>query len=236
MSIIQNIISRAKSDKKKIVLPECTDIRTIKAAVLALEKEIADIVLVGNQEEIIKLAGDLNISNAIIVDHLKSPNFDLYADEYYELRKSKGLTLEQAKETLRNPLHFASMMVRMGEADGMVAGAINSTGDVILSAVRIVQSKENKVSSFFLMEVPECEYGYDGIFLYADSGVIPNPNASELADIALASADSFKLLVNAEPKVAMLSYSTYGSAKSDLTEKVVEAVKITKTKSTSPYN
>lgn len=230
MDFLEQIINRAKSDKKTIVLPESTDIRTIQAAAMIQQRNIADIVLLGEEKEILDLAGEQDISKVMIQNHLSSEKFNPYAEALYELRKTKGWSMEKAQEVLKNPLYYAAMMIKMGEADGMVAGAVNATSDVILPAVRILKGETDKVSSFFLMVVPNCEYGHHGVFIYADSGVIPNPTPSELADIAIASAESFRLLVNAEPKVAMLSYSTYGSAKSELTEKVIEATRIAKEK------
>ena len=232
MDFLQQTIERAKADIKTIVLPESTDIRTIKAAAMIQEKGIANIVLIGNKDDINKLAGSLDISKARIVDPLTSDKFKEYADTFYEMRKSKGVTAEQAAETMKNPLYYGVMMVKMGEADGMVAGAINSTSNTLRPALQILKTAPGTklVSAFFVMVVPDCEYGHNGTFIYADSGLVENPNADELSEIAIASAKSFKNLVQAEPKVAMLSYSTYGSAKSELTQKVIEATKLAKEK------
>lgn len=232
MDFLERIIQRAKSDIKTIVLPESTDIRTIEAAAIIQEKGIAKIVLIGNEDHIKKLAGDLDISKAKIVDPLNSDMYEDYVNTFYEMRKAKGVTQEQASETMKNPLYFGVMMVKKGEADGMVAGAINSTGNTLRPALQILKTAPGTklVSAFFAMVVPNCEYGHNGTFIYADSGLVENPSAEELSEIAIASAKSFKALVQAEPKVAMLSYSTYGSAKSPLTEKVIEATKIAKAK------
>ncbi len=232
MNFMEGITKRAKSNIKTIVLPESTDIRTIKAASMIQEKGIAKIVLVGNQDEINKLAGDIDISQAKIIDPFNSDEFEDYVNTFYEMRKNKGVTLEQAQETMKNPLYYGVMMVKKCAADGMVAGAINSTGNTLRPALQILKTAPGTklVSSFFLMVVPDCEYGHNGTFVYADCGLVENPDASQLAEIALASAKSFNALVGEEPKVAMLSYSTYGSAKSELTEKVVEATKIAKEK------
>ncbi len=233
MNFLEQIISRAKSDIKTIVLPESTDIRTIKAAAMIQEQGIANVILVGNKDEIKKLAGDLDISKAQIVDPAHFDKFDEYVDTLYELRKAKGMTLEQARKLLsENVLYFGIMMVKMGAADGMVAGAINSTGNTLRPALQILKTAPGAklVSAFFIMVVPNCEYGENGVFVYGDSGLVENPNADELSEIAIASSKSFKSLVQAEPVVAMLSYSTYGSAKSELTEKVVEATKLAKQK------
>ena len=233
MNFLEQIISRAKSDIKTIVLPESTDIRTIKAAAMIQEQGIANVILVGNKDEIKKLAGDLDISKAQIVDPNNFDEFDEYVNTLYELRKAKGMTIEQARKLLsENVLYFGIMMVKMGAADGMVAGAINSTGNTLRPALQILKTAPGAklVSAFFIMVVPDCEYGENGVFVYGDSGLVENPNAEELSEIAIASSKSFKSLVQAEPVVAMLSYSTYGSAKSELTEKVVEATKLAKQK------
>ncbi|EMS69681.1 phosphate acetyltransferase [Ruminiclostridium cellobioparum] len=233
MNFLEQIVSRAKSDIKTIVLPESTDIRTIKAAAMIQEQGIANIILIGNKDEIKKLAGDLDISKAQIVDPADFDKFDEYVNTLYELRKAKGMTIEQARKLLsENVLYFGIMMVKMGAADGMVAGAINSTGNTLRPALQILKTAPGAklVSAFFIMVVPNCEYGENGVFVYGDSGLVENPNAEELSEIAIASSKSFKSLVQAQPVVAMLSYSTYGSAKSELTEKVVEATKLAKEK------
>ncbi len=233
MNFLEQIVSRAKSDIKTIVLPESTDIRTIKAAAMIQKQGIANIILIGNKDEIKKLAGDLDISKAQIVDPADFDKFDEYVNTLYELRKAKGMTIEQARKLLsENVLYFGIMMVKMGAADGMVAGAINSTGNTLRPALQILKTAPGAklVSAFFIMVVPNCEYGENGVFVYGDSGLVENPNAEELSEIAIASSKSFKSLVQAEPVVAMLSYSTYGSAKSELTEKVVEATKLAKEK------
>jgi len=234
MDFLERTIERAKSDIKTIVLPESSDLRIIKAASIALEKGIANIVLVGNQEEILSKASEnaLDVLQAIIVDPLKSEKYDEYVNSFYELRKKKGITIEKAQEIMKDPVYWAVMMVKRGEADGMVSGAAHSTADTLRPALQIVKTapEAKLVSAFFLMVVPNCEYGKNGTFIYADSGLVENPNEEELSEIAIASAKSFKLLAEAEPVVAMLSYSTYGSAKSELTEKVVKATKLAKEK------
>ncbi len=233
MNFLEQIVSRAKKDIKTIVLPESNDIRTLKAAAMIQEQGIANIVLVGNKDDIKKLGGDLDISKAKIIDPANFERFDEYVNTLYELRKAKGMTPEEAKKILsENPLYFGIMMVKMGEADGMVAGAINSTANTLRPALQILKTAPGAklVSAFFVMVVPDCEYGENGVFIYGDSGLVENPNAEELSEIAIASSKSFKSLVQAEPVVAMLSYSTYGSAKSVLTEKVVEATKLAKEK------
>lgn len=233
MKFLEQILSRAKEDIKTIVLPESNDIRTLTAAAMIQKQGIANIVLIGNKDEIKKLSGNLDISKAKIVDPANFDKFEEYANTLFELRKAKGMTLEQAKKILsENVLYFGIMMVKVGDADGMVAGAINSTGNTLRPALQILKTAPGAklVSAFFAMVVPNCEYGEKGVFIYGDSGLVENPNADELSEIAITSAKSFKTLVQAEPVVAMLSYSTYGSAKSELTEKVVEATRLAKEK------
>ncbi len=229
---LKRITERARLDKKTIVLPESTDIRTIKATAMILDQGFANVILVGEEDKINALKGDLNISGAKIVNPVTSDKFEDYANTFYELRKNKGMTIEKARETMKDPLYWGVMMVKKGEADGMVAGAINSTGNTLRPALQILKTAPNVklVSAFFIMCVPDCEYGHNGTFLYADSGLVENPNAAELAEIAVCSAATFENLVEAEPKVAMLSYSSYGSAKSELVDKVVEATKLAKEK------
>ena len=232
MKFLEQISERAKKDIKTIVLPESSHIRTIKAAAMVLEKSIARIVLVGKEAEIKKLAGDLDISKARIVDPETSPDFERYANALYEIRKSKGMTPEQARELVKDELYWGVMMVKMGEADGMVAGAIHSTAQTLRPALQILKTAPGTklVSAFFVMVVPDCEYGSNGTFIYADSGLVENPDAEQLSEIAISSAKTFRNMIQDEPVVAMLSYSTYGSAESELTRKVVEATKLAKQK------
>lgn len=232
MNFLEQISERARNDIKTIVLPESSDIRTIKAAALVQEKGIANIVLVGREEEISKLAGELDISKARIVDPETSPDYEKYADALYELRKAKGMTPEKAREVIKDELYWGVMMVKMGDADGMVSGAVHSTADTLRPALQILKTAPGTklVSAFFVMVVPDCEYGSNGTFIYADSGLVENPTADELSEIAISSAKSFEALVQDEPVVAMLSYSSYGSAKSELTQKVIDATKLAKEK------
>jgi len=231
-AFLDRISERARADKKTIVLPETNDMRVIKAASMVLERGIANVVLVGNEKSIKELAAGINIDGSIIVDPENSEKMDDYANSFYELRKNKGMTVEAAKETMKNPLYWGVMMVKKGEADGMVAGAVNSTANTLRPALQILRTAPGTklVSAFFIIVVPNCEYGEKGTFLYADSGLVENPDADQLSEIAISSAKSFKVLVEAEPKVAMLSYSSYGSAKSELTEKVIEATRLAKIK------
>jgi len=229
---LDTIISRAKADKQTIVLPEGNDIRTIQAADMILKAGYANLIILGDEAEISKLAEGLDISGAKIVNPLTDANRQAYADKLYEMRKAKGMTPEQALELISNPLYYGVMMVKDEQADGMVAGACNSTANVLRPSLQILKTAPDSklVSSFFVMVVPDCEYGENGTFVFSDCGLNMNPNAEEVSEIALASAKSFKALVGAEPKVAMLSFSTYGSAKDPLVDKMQEATKLAKEK------
>lgn len=232
MSFIDEIKMRAKKEIKKIVLPEASDIRIITAAATVLKEEYAEIVLVGNEENIRKIAeeNNLDISKAIIVNPLKSEKAKVYAENLYELRKTKGMTLEQAEELVKNEVYYGMMMVKMNDADGLVSGAIHSTSDTLRPALQILKTAPGTklVSAFFLMVVPNCEFGENGVFVFGDCGLNENPTAEQLAEIAHSSSESFKQLVGKEAKVAMLSYSTMGSAKSELTQKVIDATNLVK--------
>ncbi len=232
MNFLDRICERAKSDMKTIVLPETEDMRVIKAAAMVQEKGIANIILVGDPEKIAVMAKGLDISKCKIINPTAYEKFDEYVNAFYELRKAKGMTMEKAEATMKDYVYFATMMVKMGEADGMVSGAAHSTADTVRPSLQILKTKPGTkmASAFFVMVVPDCEYGADGAFVYADSGVVENPDAEGLSDIAIESAKSFAQLVEKEPIVAMLSYSTYGSAKSELTEKVIKATELAKAK------
>lgn len=222
--------ARAAQDKKTIVLAEGEELRTVQAADAILKEGFANIILLGNEDKINELANGLDISGAKIIDPAKSELTPDFAAKLYELRKSKGMTEEQAAETILNTLYFGCMLVKTEMADGMVAGAVNSTANVMRSALQVIKTAPDTkvVSAFFLMIVPNCEYGEDGTFIFADSGLNEYPDEEKLAQIAISSAKSFETLVQAEPKVAMLSYSTYGSAKSEHVDKVKNATKIAK--------
>lgn len=230
MTFLESIKARAKSQKQTIVLPETWDIRTLKAASIVLKEDIADLILVGDSSKISELGKDLDLSKAKIVNPDNFEANDEFIDKLVELRKSKGLTREQAKELLQNPLYFGCMMVKTNRADGMVAGAVNSSANVLRAALQILKTAPGTklVSAFFLMVVPNCEYGADGTFIFADAGLCQNPTSEELATIAQVSAKTFELLVQKEPIVAMLSHSTKGSAKHPDVTKVVEATRIAK--------
>lgn len=234
MDFIESMKQRARQAKKKIVLPEASDLRTIKAASIALNEEYAEIVLVGEEAKINKLANEnnLDISKATIINPLTSEKSEEYAEKLYELRKAKGMTLEQAKEIVKDEVYFGMMMVKCDEADGLVSGAIHSTSDTLRPALQILKTAPGTklVSAFFLMVVPNCEFGENGVFVFGDCGLNQNPTSEELVEIAYSSSQSFEQLVGKESKVAMLSYSTKGSAKSELTQKVIDATNLVKEK------
>ena len=231
MKFIDQLKEKAKQNKKTIVLPETSDMRTIEAAGKVLAEGIANIILVGDKEDIMSRAGDIDLSGASFVDPKNYEKFDEYVDAFVEMRRKKGMTEARAKELLlTNPLYFGCMMVKQDDADGMVAGAINASADVLRAALQTLKTAPGTriVSAFFLVVVPDCQYGANGTFVFADAGLNQSPSASELADIAEQSAKSFELLVDETPVVAMLSHSTKGSAKHADVDKVVEATKIAK--------
>ena len=228
---IDKIKERARSDIKTIVLPETTDKRTLIAASHILQEGIADLILVGNEEKILDGAGwlDIELDGAKIIDPHNTEKLDEYTDLLYEVRKSKGMTPEKARETLLSDyLTFGVMMVKANDADGMVAGACHATADTLRPALQILKTAPGTklVSGFFIMDVPDCDMGYNGTFLFADCGLNQDPGPEELAAIADSSAKSFKNLVGAKPIIAMLSHSTKGSAKHPLVDKMVEATRI----------
>ena len=232
MNFIEGLKQKAKTEIKTIVLPEAEDIRVLTAASQVEKEGFAKIILIGNKEKAEKLTKDNNIdiSKIKIIEPEKSEKYEEYSKKFYELRKQKGMTEEKAYETIKDPVYFGTMMVKQGDADGLVSGAIHSTSDTLRPALQILKTAPGTklVSAFFLMNVPNCGYGENGIFIFADSGLNENPDSEKLAEIAASSAESFRQLVGKEPKIGMLSYSTYGSAKSELTEKVIQATKILK--------
>ena len=232
MGFIDSIIAKASKDRKTIVLPETGDRRVLEAAAELTARGIAEIVLVGSPATIAEVGLGLDLSKAKIVDPATSPLFQDYADTYYQLRKEKGVTPEKAVETMKDTVFFGVMMVKKGQADGMVSGAAHSTADTLRPALQILKTAPGTklVSSFFVMAVPDCAYGEQGTFLFSDCGLVENPDADQLSDIAISSAKSFRQLTGAEPSVAMLSYSTYGSAKNPLVDKVAEATRLAKAK------
>ena len=229
MNFINTIIERAKKDKKTIVLPESMDRRTLLAAQVILQKGICNLIIIGKENEIKKNSEGLNIKRATIIDPEISELTEELTNKLYELRKEKGMTLEEAKRLLlEDYMYYACMLVKTGRADGVVSGACHSSANTLRPALQIIKTAPNVelVSAFFLMIVPNCDYGHKGTFIFADSGLVQNPNSEELAAIAKSSADTFKLLVHDQPVVALLSHSSKGSASHPDVDKVVEATKI----------
>lgn len=231
-AFIENLKARAKEDLKTIVLAEGEELRTIQCADIVKKEGYAKVVLLGNPEKInaVAKAENLDIDGIEIIN--TENGCEEYANAFYELRKAKGVTIEQARETVKDPLYYGNMMVKSGDADGMVAGAVNSSANVLRPALQILKTAPGTklVSAFFIMNVPNCDLGKNGAFIFADCALNQNPTADEVSEIAIASAKSFETLVGGEAKVAMLSYSTYGSAKSELVEKMQEATKLAKEK------
>lgn len=235
MKLSQLIREKAKKNPKIIVLPEGEEPRMIKAANTITNEGFASLILLGREENIKSKARELGIDlpNKIkIINPKDSEKLKEYAESYYQIRKNKGVSLDEAYQLLENPLYFGALMVYHDDADGLVAGSINATGDVFRPALQTIKTAPgiNIVSSSFIMVVPDCPYGEKGIIVFADCALNPEPNAEQLADVAIASAATGKALVGFEPKVAMLSFSTKGSAKHPLVDKVIEAVKIAKEK------
>lgn len=231
MKFIDTIKQKAKANPKTIVLPETSDIRTLKAAHIALQEKLAHIVLLGDEDKIKSLAqeNDLDLSQAKIINPQTCDNLEEYVELFVKLRGHKGLSDKAARQLLlENPLYFGVALVKAKKADGMVAGAINATADVLRASLQILGTKKDSklVSAFFLMIVPNCDYGEKGIFIFADSGLVQNPDKEQLAYIAVDSAKSFQTLVGKEPIVAMLSHSTKGSATHPDVTKVIDATKI----------
>lgn len=230
-AFIDRIKERAKVDKKTIILPESMDRRTFEAAEQILKEDIANLIIIGTPEEIEKNSQGLDISKASIINPFTYEKTEEYLNLFVELRKAKGLTYEDAKKTaLGDYMYYACLMVKAGDADGVVSGACHSTANTLRPSLQIIKTKPGVrlVSAFFLMVVPDCEYGANGTFIFADSGLEQNPDPEKLAAIAACSAESFELLAEKEPIVAMLSHSTKGSAKHADVDKVVEATAICK--------
>ena len=234
MSFIEDIKNRAKEQTKTIVLPEATDIRTLKAVDIMAKDEFCKIVLVGNKEEITKIANEngFDISKAEIVEPANSEYYEEYVNAFYELRKNKGMTEEKAKELMLDEVFFGMMMVKQGKADGLVSGAAHSTADTLRPALQILKTAPGTklVSTFSVMVVPNCEFGEYGVFVFADCGLNQNPDSEGLSEIAISTAKSFKQIIGKEPRVAMLSYSTMGSAKAEEVDKVRIATELAKEK------
>ncbi|MBL8150387.1 MAG: phosphate acetyltransferase [Blastocatellia bacterium] len=232
MGVLEQLRNRAAADIQHIVLPEGDDERTVAAAATATRLHIAKITILGSLDRIESHARKLGVSLAGVeaIDHRRSPDFGKYSQMLYEIRKAKGITQDEAEKMMQDPLYFANMMVREGKADGSVAGATNTTAHTVRVALHVIGLKKGFkiVSSFFIMSVPNCPYGVDGNFIYADCGVVIDPSSVELAEIAIASAENTRALLGAEPKVALLSFSTKGSASHKLIDKVIEAYKTVK--------
>ncbi len=230
MGLIDDLKAKAYAAKKRIVLPEGTEARTIKAAGIIAEKGLARVVLLAKKTELGEKAEKLAEAGVCIEDFEASDKLEVYAKKYYELRKCKGITINEAMDTVKNPLYYACMMIKEGEADGMVAGAANTTANVLRPAFQIIKTSPctSIVSSCFIMVLKDKNYGQDGVLFFADCAVNPDPDAQQLAHIALTTANTAKKLVNIEPHVAMLSFSTKGSAKHEAAEKVACAARLAK--------
>ena len=233
MDLISQIVERAKANKQRIVLPEGTEERTLKAANQILTDGVADLILIGNPEEIMKLAQEWglgNINKATIIDPENHEKKDAYAELLFELRKKKGMTMEQAQELVKNPLYLGCLIIKAGDADGQLAGARNTTGDVLRPALQIIKTAPGItcVSGAMLMltHAPEC--GDNGVLVMGDVAVTPVPDANQLAQIAVCTAQTAQAVAGIDPRVAMLSFSTKGSAKHEVVDKVTEALKIAK--------
>lgn len=229
-NFLQSVMDRAKADKQVIVLPEGEDIRTLKAARSIVDQGIADVVVLGS-DEVVNGHG-VSTEGMQVIDPATSDKIETYAAKLAELRSKKGMTIEQATELVKDESYFGVMMVYFGDADGMVSGACHSTADTLRPCLQILKTAPGTklVSSIFVMDVPDCEYGENGLFVFGDCGLNIYPTADELSEIAISSAQSFKALCGAEPKVAMLSYSSYGSGKGEHVDLVAEAAKLAKEK------
>ena len=233
MNLINEIIERAKADKQRIVLPEGTETRTLQAADQLVRDGVAEIILLGDPQEINLLANQLelkNIGKTLVIDPKNHDKKQTYIDLLVKLRQAKGMTPEKAAVLVEDPLYLACLMIKNGDADGEIAGAQNTTGDVLRPALQIIKTSPgvSVVSGAFIMFTKTTQYGKDGILIFADCAVMPNPTAQELASIAIASAQTARGIVGVEPRVAMLSFSTKGSARHEMIDKVAEATRIAK--------
>ncbi|KJS81488.1 MAG: phosphate acetyltransferase [Peptococcaceae bacterium BICA1-8] len=234
MDLIQIMKGKACKKTTTIVLPEGTEERTVQAAGIITKEKIAKVILLGEKNEVEAVAKKLNtnLDGVTIINPIESEKYKEYSQDLFELRKNKGLTFEAAQELAKNPLYYGALMVNKDDADGMVAGAQNTTGDVLRPALQIIKTEKgiSSVSGAFIMIVPDCEFGEKGVMVFADCAVNPNPTAEQLAEMAYLSAKTAKALVGFEPKVGMLSFSTKGSAQHELVDKVVRATQIAKEK------
>ena len=233
MTLLDQLMARAKANPQRIVLPEGTELRTLKAADIILKEKAAKLILIGNTAEINQLASEnnlLNIGEAIILDPETDAKMPVYANLLFELRKSKGMTADEAAKLAKDPLFLGCLLIKNGDADGELAGAQNTTGNVLRPAFQIIKTVPGikVVSGAILMFTPTSQYGENGLLVFADCAVNPNPTADELAQIAVCTADTARIIAGFEPRVAMLSFSTKGSAKHELVDKVVEATKLAK--------
>ena len=235
MDILETLRQRAAGNPQHIVLPEGNDPRTVVAAAICASRNIARITLLGDEATVRETAERerADLSGVTVIDHKRAPDFEKMATTFHELRRAKGMMADEARSTLSDPLYYANLMVRLGAADGSVAGATNTTSHTVRAALLCigVRSGFKLVSSFFLMALRDNQFGHDGALIYADCGVVIEPSAAELAEIALASADSCRALLGTTPRVAMLSFSTKGSAKHRLVDKVVEATRTARARS-----
>ncbi len=231
MKLLDKIFQQAKNNIRCIVLPESLEERTLKAADIVLQEKIANIQLIGNKQIILDKANSLGLTyihQARFFDPETNPKMLEYTDLLYQIRKEKGMNYDEAKVLAKNPLYIAALMIKNGDADGELAGAENSTGNVLRPALQLVKTKPgiSVVSGVFFMVFEDESIGHDGVLVFADCAVTPNPNAKQLAEIAISTAETAKIIGGFEPKVAMLSFSTKGSAQHDLVDKVVEATQL----------
>ena len=234
MSVIEDIRTRARNNKRTIILPEGEEERTIEAASIITREGIAKVILLGNNDKI-RLKADklkVNLENVNLIDHLSHPRHQEYVSQFFALRKHKGITVDDAAKTMANPLYYGCMMLRNNEADGVVGGALNTTAETARAGLYCVGLAEGNstLSSFFLMIVPDPSFGVSGALMYADCGVVPDPSPRQLCNIALATAKNTRLLLNAEPIVALLSFSTKGSAQHEMVDKVLKTLALIKEK------